>query len=299
MMDRTEQATTQQEVLAPRNEHRMQCMELWGGVSETQTDVAMTGLDGFVFSRPYDVGKDGGDVYYFTSCASGRISRILLADVAGHGLAVSETAGLLRSIMRRKVNVIGQSSLMTSINEEFSKVASDGGFATAIVLTYFEPTNSLTLSAAGHPPPLLFRKATGRWSAFGAEDGGTGMEAGLPLGVSEGTDYTPQTIKFHTGDMLLAYTDAFFESKDTSGALVQTAGLLKIMNSAPPRSLGETVDRLVSELRTFAPTNLSDDDATAILLQPTGSGIPMKNNVMAPIRMIRGVTEIATGSEPT
>ncbi len=295
MMDATEQPTTEQDVLAPRNEHRMQCMELWGGVSETRTDVAMTGLDGYVFSHPYDKGKDGGDVYYFTSCASGRISRILLADVAGHGLAVSETAGLLRSIMHRKVNVIGQSSLMTAVNEEFSKVANEGGFATAIVLTYFEPTKSLTLSAAGHPPPLLFRKNTGRWSAFGDDGQGGRMEAGIPLGISAGTDYTPQSTDFQTGDMLLAYTDAFFESRNASGELLQTKGLLKIMNSAPTESLDGTVDWLVNHLRELSPTNLVDDDATAILLQPTGSGIPMKNNFMAPIRMIRGVTEIVAG----
>lgn len=291
---------TDAEVKDPHNEHRMQCMELWGGISEVQTDVAMTGLDGYVFSRPHDKSTHGGDVYYFTSCASGRISRILLADVSGHGMAVADTADLLRSIMRQQVNVIGQASLMTAINAEFSKVANDGGFATAIVLTYFEPAKSLTLSAAGHPPPLLFERSTGSWTAFrGAESSTGGMQAGLPLGISEAADYSPQTITLEQGDMLLAYTDAFFEARDAEGRMLQTDGLLEIMNSAPATlAPGDLVAWLVDTLENLSSGNIADDDATAILLRPTGSGIPMKNNLLAPLRMIRGVNEIeSTGGK--
>ena len=287
--------SSEQEILAPRNEHLMQCMELWGGVSETRTSVSMTGLDGYVYSRPYEAAKNGGDVYYFSSCASGRISRILLADVAGHGLAVSDAARLLRSIMRKKVNVIGQTSLMTALNKEFCQVTSD--FATAIVITYFEPSGWLTLSAAGHPPPLVFRHSTGEWTAFGS-DGATKMQAGLPLGVTENSDYTPQTIDFTTDDMLLLYTDAFFEARDAEGNLLQTQGLLSLLNTAPEMLLCDTVDWLVSEVQKLSPDNLHDDDATAILLRPNGNGIPMKNNLMAPLRMIRGVKDVPAGERP-
>lgn len=293
--------TTDAEVQAAHNEHRMQCMELWGGISEIQTDVSMTGLDGFVFSRPHGNGTHGGDVYYFTSCASGRIARVLLADVSGHGMAVADTADLLRSIMRKNVNVIGQASLMTAINNEFNHVGDEGGFATAIVLTYFEPTNSLTLSAAGHPPPLLFEQSTGLWNVFtSAENSSPGMQAGLPLGISDTAGYAPQTITLQSGDMLLAYTDAFYEARDAKGQLLQTDGLLTIMNTAPATlSPGDLIEWLVDSLKTMSPDNLDDDDATAILLRPTGRGIPMKNNLLAPLRMIRGVNEIDSTSENT
>jgi len=294
-MTTTPDETTSAEVPAHHSEHRMQCMELWGGISEIQTSVTMTGLDGYVFSRPHDQGTHGGDVYYFTSCASGRISRVLLADVSGHGMAVAETADLLRSIMRRKVNVIGQSSLMSAVNEEFSKVAPGGGFATAIVASYFAPTKSLTISAAGHPPPLLFRKSTGLWTSFAATDAELGMTSGLPLGIADDTNYEPQTITFEPGDILLAYTDAFFESRDADDRLLQTDGLLQLINRAPTRSHAELISWLVGELQTISPQNLTDDDATAILIQPTGDGIPMKNNLLAPIRMIRGVQEVDAG----
>ena len=69
--------------------HRMECMELWGGNSAVDKTITMTGLEANIYSRPYDPGQSGGDVYYFTACASGRISRFLLADVTGHGQRVA------------------------------------------------------------------------------------------------------------------------------------------------------------------------------------------------------------------
>lgn len=278
------------------NSHRMQCMELWGGISETRTSVAMTGLDGYVFSRPYNEGTHGGDVYYFTSCASGRISRILLADVTGHGAAVAQTAEMLRTIMRRKVNVIGQTSLMSAINTEFGDAEADDNFATAVVMTYFAPTRSLTLSAAGHPPPLVYHASSERWCAFG-ETQPSGMEAGLPLGIAATHDYPPQTVSFQPGDRLLAYTDAFFEARDGNGDQLQTQGLLELMNRAPAGSLREQVAWLVNELENLAPENLREDDATAVLIEPTGQKIPMKNNLLAPLKMICGVREVHSSGQ--
>lgn len=292
----TVDSTLKQALLTPHSEHRMKCMELWGGFKETSTMVSMTGLDGYVFSRPFDQEKDGGDVYYFTSCASGRISRVLLADVAGHGAEVSQTADQLRSIMRRHVNVIGQSSLVTALNTGFCEASEGGRFATALVITYFEPQRSLTISIAGHPPPLVFRTASGRWSKFDGFEGDTAATADLPLGISEDAVYQRKTIDFEIGDLLLAFTDAYFEAADADGKPLLTDGLLRIMNSSPNNSSENPVGWLQARLKELSPANLEGDDATAIVLRPTGSGIPMKNNLLAPVRMLRGVTEESVSS---
>ena len=71
---------------------QMQCMEVWGGSQLTARGVEFGGLDVWVYSKPYGQAQSGGDVYYASSCATGRISRLLLADVAGHGNSVAATA---------------------------------------------------------------------------------------------------------------------------------------------------------------------------------------------------------------
>ena len=82
---------------------QMSCMEVWGGSQLAERTVEFGGLDAWVYSKPYGQATRGGDVYYASSCATGRITRVLLADVSGHGKAVAATAADLRLLMRRFV----------------------------------------------------------------------------------------------------------------------------------------------------------------------------------------------------
>src|SRR4051812_15561034 len=87
---------------ASHDSHRMQCMEVWGGNRAVESSVSMAGLDAWVYSKPYgENASAGGDVYYVSSCATGRITRLLVADVAGHGDAVGQVGTQLRTLMRR------------------------------------------------------------------------------------------------------------------------------------------------------------------------------------------------------
>ena len=88
------------------NPTRMQCMEVWGGNQSVERSVETAGLKIWVYSRPYGKAHSGGDVHYLSSCASGRITRMLLADVSGHGESVSQIAVALRDLMRQNVNYI-------------------------------------------------------------------------------------------------------------------------------------------------------------------------------------------------
>jgi hypothetical protein len=62
------------------NTQVMQCMEVWGGNALIDTSVSISGLDAWVYSKPFENGEAGGDVHYVSSCATGRITRLLLAD---------------------------------------------------------------------------------------------------------------------------------------------------------------------------------------------------------------------------
>src|SRR5271155_1302195 len=111
----------------------MQCMEVWGGSQLTSRSVALGGLDAAVFSKPYGAAQRGGDVYYASSCATGRITRLLLADVAGHGNAVAATAADLRTLMRRFVNRLDQIDFVRLLNQQFAALSKEGTYATALV----------------------------------------------------------------------------------------------------------------------------------------------------------------------
>src|ERR1700739_2666576 len=133
-------ASNNEAVVNNKSSQQMSCMEVWGGSQLTTRGVAMGGLDAWVYSKPFGQAQRGGDVYYASSCATGRITRLLLADVSGHGNSVASTAANLRTLMRRFVNRLDQTEFVRLLNQQFAALSKDGAFATAVAATVFEPS---------------------------------------------------------------------------------------------------------------------------------------------------------------
>lgn len=66
----------QQQSDSLRSHQRMQCMEVWGGNRQVERYLETPGLEAWIYSQPHEQASGGGDVYYVSSCASGRITRI-------------------------------------------------------------------------------------------------------------------------------------------------------------------------------------------------------------------------------
>lgn len=269
----------------------MPCMEVWGGNQAVNYGVVMSGLDAWLYSRPYDEGSGGGDVHYVSSCATGRITRMLVADVAGHGDAVASISDALRHLMRRYVNHIDQTRFVMSLNREFAALTDGGRFATSIVATFFSPTSTLSLSNAGHPWPLLYRRKSGQWSVIQPPERSRDAIADLPLGIVEQSSYSRQDLSLGVGDLVILYTDALPESRNADGEELGTQGLLEMVRGLDPQRPDELVAALLAAVRERAGGRLDGDDVTVLLIRPNGLAprVPWKDRVLAPLRVARGV----------
>jgi hypothetical protein len=276
--------------MAEQHEQVMQCMEVWGGNRVVDQSVVMAGLDAWVYSKPHGGSEGGGDLHYVSSCATGRITRLLIADVSGHGEIVSETASTLRDLMRRYVNYIDQSRFVRAMNAQFAELSEVGMFATSIVTTFFAPTNELYLCNAGHPPPLVYRRKTKRWAWLDAgddTDNGATL-TNIPLGIIEGTDYPQFDLRLGVGDLVLCYTDSLIESHASNGNMLGQAGLLRILETIDVDDPGTIIAQLLDAITTEADGNLTDDDVTVLLFRPNGLAqkVPFLRRVAAPLRVI-------------
>lgn len=249
-----------------REPRTMQCMEVWGGNTSVDVALALPGLQASVFAKPHGGSEGGGDVHYVSSCASGMITRLLVADVSGHGEAVSGTAVTLRGLMRRYINYIDQKKFVRAMNREFTELSQLGNFATAVVGTYFAPSQRLTLCNAGHPPPLLYRAHEGTWSVMSSADAGHGV-VNLPMGIVGDAGYTQLSATLGEGDFVLLYTDSLVETRDEGGKLLGEQGLLRVVSGLGRPEMGSFVPRLLDALEA---SGESDDDLTVVLLRATG-----------------------------
>lgn len=269
----------------------MQCMEIWGGNCAIEKNFEAPGIDIYVHSAPYKESETGGgDIYYLTSCASGRISRFLLADVSGHGEAVAKVAVSLRDLLRANVNKISQTQFVTQMNQEFGEVADEGLFATAAVATFFEPKKTLAINVAGHPFPIYYRASKRKWEYLESAELEKGLE-NLPLGIHEESKYPGRKITTEVGDMFLLYSDAFIESVNSADQLLGIDGVLRILNDNDHLEPAEVISTLRANIGEMASGNLLDDDATLILGHFTSTRVQFIDNLKAPFRLLGDVCD--------
>jgi serine phosphatase RsbU (regulator of sigma subunit) len=247
----------------------LSCREIWGGNRAAETAVSTPGLDLYVLSRPFGDGG-GGDVYYLSSCESGRVSRIVLADVSGHGAAVAPVAEELRELVRDHVNAFDHTDFVRALNRRFVEASRAGIFATAIVVSYLAPEGRLLVVNAGHPAPLFFRRETESWSLLHHDAPSARQRlANLPLGIVAPTRYRQFAVEVSRGDLVVLYTDALSEATGPDGDALGPRGVLRIASDLDPYEPLTFGRRLVDAVESRA--GPCADDTTVIVATPNAA----------------------------
>ncbi|MFN7021228.1 MAG: PP2C family protein-serine/threonine phosphatase [Phycisphaerales bacterium] len=264
--------------------HQLACLEVWGGSRAFEGWLSVPGNDVHVSCVPHDRSLDGGDLYYVSNCAAGAITRFVLADVSGHGEGVARVAAQLRSLMRRHINTADQSVMAAALNAAFSGLDLNGRFATALLATYFAPTDHLIICNAGHPRPLHFSARGSGWRFLDSYAAGVKSSresardsvgiANLPLGVLHPSDYEQYALPLGRDDVVVLYTDAFIECRDPSGQELGESGLLALLNELGRPEPDVLPGLLRDRLREHAGGTAMDDDATLLALTHNAADPP-------------------------
>jgi sigma-B regulation protein RsbU (phosphoserine phosphatase) len=165
-------------------------------------------------------GMVGGDYY-----ATGRIDRdrlaFMLADVTGHGVAASMYTVYLNALWQSQFNLLPElPKFAEAMHREVSRFSNDGRFATALFGLIDLKQMCITLTFAGGPAPLLFRKD----GTFEVLEG-----TGVPLGMPVDFGYDEHSLQVGPGDCLLAFTDGVLEISGMNGNFRGTEGLVQIL----------------------------------------------------------------------
>ena len=285
------------------------CMEVWGGSAAFEACLSVPGNHVRISCTPHAGDASGGDVYYISSCAAGLITRFVLADIAGHGETIAQVALALRTLMRTHINTADQTRFAVALNEAFSAIDTGGKFATALLATYFAPTDHLIVCNAGHPRPLLYRERAGMWMLLDASTPGAVGGAGdghssvgiknLPLGIIDPTNYEQFAIRLEPSDIVVMYTDALMEASDASGKQLGERGLLDMAALLSAEERAEVARTLHDRVLLHARTGPLDDDATLMALHHTAENparLTLTGHAAKLMRML-GVGAIDSGPE--
>ncbi|WP_426502188.1 PP2C family protein-serine/threonine phosphatase [Dactylosporangium sp. McL0621] len=189
----------------------------------------------------------GGDWYDVFELPSGAIG-VAVGDVAGNGLRAAVVMGRIRSALRAyALETDDPADVLTRLDRKIHRFE-PGAMATAIYAVIDPSLDTVTMSTAGHPPPMFATPATPGELLT--------IRANLPLGTDMHLARTNTTLALPTGGTLLFYTDGLVERR--------------------ARSISEGLDRLAAAVTATAPDRLCTTVmATMLQDQPAGDDIAL------------------------
>lgn len=243
--------------------HTIQCSEVWGGNEKINMEVSAGALNISLYSKGTD-GDRGGDIYYVSVCGKEMLTRIAIADVSGHGEAVSHTSDWLYSSMATHMNDLQGDVILNDLNNLVNNNNRDA-LTTAQIITFNKDDGHLHFSYAGHPPLLIKKSGENGWVRLNLVN--PTKKANLILGVIENTLYDRESVVLKSKDLLFLYTDGVIEARNQAGQLFGMNQLIDLLNNNSEGSVEEIKTSVLDSLLEFSGGNFEHDDVTMMALK--------------------------------
>ncbi len=240
--------------------HRLVCGEIWGGFSNCNEDVVSAGVTATLFASSSEGGK-GGDIYYMGLCEDNMLTRMVVADVAGHGETVSRVSKYIYEAIKSHMGDTKGEDLLSELNSTAHQHGLEA-MTTVAMATYYKLNGNLYFAYAGHPPVLFKQNNSSDWIELKSSDRNP-----LPLAVDPGTVYPQKSIEVNEGDTFIMYTDGLIEAFNGEKELFGLKRLKSCLSQnicLAPSKLKETI---MKEVCHYTGGSLNHDDVTLMIAE--------------------------------
>lgn len=219
----------------------------------------VSGVDIFATSIPaFEVGGDFFDV--IDRSAESLI--FSLGDVTGKGMPAALLMSMAHTIIKaasRNMPFDHPHQVLNRLNHDMESDFSNVGMFTTVMLGMVDCANcKLHFSNAGQSP-IYYMPANGDAVLLEAQD--------IPVGILDTVEYTTQSLSLAYGDLFVAASDGFPESRNPVGEMYgyeRMKNILSVSRQLPSKQIAEA---LLNDVNTFCETHPQDDDRTIIVLK--------------------------------
>ena len=195
-----------------------------------------------------------GDFYNFIDLGEGRYG-FGVADVSGKGIKssilMSKASSLYTCLCK---TIFSPAELISLLNNEICETISRGMFVTMLIGVYDSNQKTLTLSSAGHEPPLILDK-TENFTTF--------EDSGPPLGVMAKFKFTETTIPFSDSSIYI-FTDGITEIKDPNGEVLGAEGFRDYIKKYQSTPNNQRLKKIIDDI--IGSGKIQKDDLTIVVI---------------------------------
>ena len=218
----------------------------------------------FQFVHRYEPAESvSGDFFSITPISDTEVG-VFICDVTGHGVRAALVTAMIRALSEElKPLARDPGNFLRKLNFDLCSILKNTGspmLTTGFYAVADCRTGRLRFANAGHPKPLIVRRATGRVEPL-ANATGRGQPA---LGLFEDPPYTTSEATLAPGDFLMLFTDGLYEVQGEHEELYSQERLMldvQTLIAAPP---GVLFDELLGVIRAFAVSGEFDDDVCLV-----------------------------------
>lgn len=208
--------------------------------------------------RPGAAGAEiGGDFYDVFHTESGCVG-ILIGDVVGKGIPSASLAAATRSTLR--AFIYDSSSPSVAIMHTNSVIGPEKQdpalFVTAHAAVLKPGTGRICYCGAGHPPPAIYRRATGEVEFL--------REGNPPVGVLDSYEFEEADARLGHGDKIIFYTDGLDEARRGT-ELFGLEGIIRVLEASGDRSADDMLAALLGAALDWTEGTLQDDLAIIVV----------------------------------
>jgi serine phosphatase RsbU (regulator of sigma subunit)/pSer/pThr/pTyr-binding forkhead associated (FHA) protein len=213
---------------------------------------------GYEFYAHYEPANEvGGDYYGFIPMPEGRLA-FAVGDVAGKGVSAALLMSKLSSDTRFCLlteHDLGKATarlndLLYEFTSPMDRFVTFGG-------AILDPkTHRIQLVNAGHMPPLIYRKGSGKLEEVAKDT------AGPPLGIMDGMSFDTCEVSLGAGDSIVMFSDGVPDSMSIRETPFTQKGIeqaVRDVGTGLAKAIGERITRAVQQHAAGRPAGPHDD----------------------------------------
>jgi phosphoserine phosphatase RsbU/P len=218
----------------------------------------------FQFVHRYEAAESvSGDFFTVTAISDTEVG-VFICDVTGHGVRAALVTAMIRALTEElKPLARDPGNFLRKLNYDLCSILKNTGspmLTTAFYAVADYATSTLRFANAGHPKPLLIRRATKHVEPL-ANSTGKGQPA---LGLFEDPTYTTSEIQIQPGDFMMLFTDGLYEVQGQHEELYSQERLTLDVKTLLDRPSGPLFDELIQLIRNYAVSGEFDDDVCLV-----------------------------------